>query len=53
MGAREVRALLDAATYGVAYYVVTEPLGDGRTVDHGCGGGCATCDGGGCGDCRE
>lgn len=29
-----------------------EDLGDNRSVSRGFGGGCATCDGGGCGDCR-
>lgn len=32
-------------------YWTDEDLGDGRTVSRG-HGGCATCDGGGCGDCR-
>ena len=30
-----------------------EDLGDGRLISRGFGGGCATCDGGGCGDCRD
>ncbi|ARQ95522.1 hypothetical protein I5G81_gp83 [Mycobacterium phage Shandong1] len=48
--ARE-RALVDAAAFGVGYYTVAEPLGNGRSIGRGYGGGCATCDGGGCGDC--
>lgn len=29
-----------------------ESLGDGRSISRGFGG-CATCDGGGCGDCAD
>ncbi|QFG09467.1 hypothetical protein I5H08_gp020 [Mycobacterium phage Yuna] len=47
------QALVSAAATGVAYYTVTEPLGNGRTIGRGYGGGCATCDGGGCGDCAQ
>lgn len=32
--------------------VVMEDLGDSRSIGREFGGGCATCNGGGCGDCR-
>ncbi|AIM40482.1 hypothetical protein PBI_ESTAVE1_92 [Mycobacterium phage Estave1] len=32
---------------------VDEDLGDSRSITRTFGGGCATCDGGGCGDCGE
>jgi hypothetical protein len=45
-------AVKNGQAVGVAVRWATEDLGNGRSIDRSFGG-CATCDGGGCGDCRD
>ena len=49
---RELAEATDFDNFGPTLHTWDEDQGNGVLMGRASGGGCATCDGGGCGDCR-